>query len=118
MKCEKWYKNQPEPITKAKIATIFWDFAIQTNRKIKITRPDIMVRNYKRKICLLINMSVPKDKNISVKEYNKISKFEDLEIKAEKIGHLKITTVPVIVVALGMIEEETDKQGIWQCQSI
>ena len=29
-------------------------------------------------------MSLPKDNNISVKEYNKIGKYKDIEIKFEK----------------------------------
>ena len=43
---EKWYKHQPEPLTEAKRATILWDFAIQTGRKIKINRPDIVFKDY------------------------------------------------------------------------
>ena len=41
--------------------------------KIKRNRPNIVVKNYKRKICLLIDETVPSDNDISVKEYNKIS---------------------------------------------
>ena len=40
--------------------------AIQTDRKIKSNRPDI-----KRKTCLLIDMAIPTDNNITVKEYKK-----------------------------------------------
>ena len=43
-----------------------------------------MVRNYKRKPFLLIDMAVLKD-NTSVKEYNKISKYKDLEKEMEKM---------------------------------
>ena len=46
---EKHYYHQPEPITEAKEATILWDFAIQTDRKIKNNRPDIIVKDYKKK---------------------------------------------------------------------
>ena len=67
-------------MTEAKGVTIPWDIAIQTKRKIKINRSDIVVKDYKRKTCLL-DMSVPTDNNISVKEYNKISKYKDLEIE-------------------------------------
>ena len=72
-------------------------------------RPDLVVKNDKRKTCLLIDMSVPTDNNISVKEYDKISKFKDLEIEIEKkIWLLKTTTISVIVGALGMIKKGTD----------
>ena len=49
MNCEKWYKHQYESITELKGATILREFAIQTNSKIKDYRPDIVVKDYKRK---------------------------------------------------------------------
>ena len=52
-------------------------------KKIKISKPDIVSKDYKRKTCILIEY----------KEYNKISKYTDLEIEIEKIRHLKTTTV-------------------------
>ena len=39
-------------------------------------------------------MAVPTDNKVSIKEYCKISKYKDLEIKIENIWHLKITTLP------------------------
>ena len=54
-----------------------------------------MFEDYERKICLLIDMSVPTDNNISVKEYNKISKYKHMEIETEKMWHLKITTMEI-----------------------
>ena len=54
-------------------------------------------------------MSVPTDNNISVKEYNKISKYKHMEIEIEKMRHFNPATVPVIVGALGMIRKGTDK---------
>ena len=37
-------------MTEAKGATILWDIVIQTDRKIKSSKPDIMVKNYKKNI--------------------------------------------------------------------
>ena len=36
-------------------------------------------------------------------------KYKDLEIEIEKMWHLKTTTVPVILIALGIIKKETNK---------
>ena len=44
-------KHQPEPMTEAKGAADLYDLAIQTDRKIKSNRPDIVVKDYKRKVC-------------------------------------------------------------------
>ena len=65
-------------------------------------------------------MSAPEYDKISVKGYNKISKFKDQEMESEKIWHLKTTTVPVIMGALGMIKKRTDKHinKITGCSSL
>ena len=54
-------------------------------------------------------MLAPIFNNLSVKERNKISKYKDFRNKQRKTCHLKTTTVPVIVGALGMIKKGTDK---------
>ena len=55
-------------------------------------------------------MSVSTDNNISVKEYNKISKYKDLEIEIEKkSGTLKQPIMTVIVGVRGMIKKGTDE---------
>ena len=78
-------------------------------KKIKNNRPDIVIKDYKRKTNLQIDISVSTGHNISVKEYNKIGKYKDLKIKIEKILHLKTTTVCVIERTQGMIKNEADK---------
>ena len=52
-------------------------------------------------------MSVPTDNKISVKEYNKISKYIKKEI--EQMRHFKTTTIPVSVGSLSMTQKGTDK---------
>ena len=51
-----------------------------------------------------MDMSVSTDNNISVKKYNKISNYKDLEIETEKMWHLKTTTLSVIMGALDIIK--------------
>ena len=48
-----------------------------------------MVKDYKRKIGLLIDMSVPTDNSISVNEGHKINKCKDVKIEIEKIWQIK-----------------------------
>ena len=102
-------KKEPKPITKAKKASIIWDFAVQTDRKIKSICADLVNKNNKKKTCHLIDMSGPKDNNKSVKEYYKISKYKDLKIEMEKYEHWSTTNVPVILGALGMIKKRKYK---------
>ena len=64
---------------------------------IQANRPDIVVKNHNDKTCFLIDMSVPCDTNVSLKIFEKLSKFKDLEIEVTKMWHLKTATLPVVI---------------------
>lgn len=100
-----WYEHHPDAVTEGKNVTILWDFSIQTDRAIQANRPDIVIKDRKNKECLLIDMSVPSDRNVSAKTFEKISKYKDLEIEVEKMWHLKSRTIPVVIGALGLIKK-------------
>ena len=55
----------------------------------------------------MIDVTVLADKNISLKEYQKLSKSKDLEIEVTKIQKLKTKAIPVVIGALSMIKEGT-----------
>ena len=55
---KKWYTHQTEPIKEDKGASILKEFAVQTDRKIKRNRLDIVVKNYKRKTFSKLYVSV------------------------------------------------------------
>ena len=66
-------------------STILWDLDINTDRIIQAKRPDISVKSHHDKACSLIDMSVPSDINISLKIFEKLSRYEDLELEVTKI---------------------------------
>ena len=47
-------------------------------------------------------MPVPSNTNVSHKIFEELSKYKNLEIVITKMWHLKTTTLPVVVVVLGM----------------
>ena len=104
-----WYEHKPQPVVETKNATILWDFSINTDRTIKANRPDIVVKDHKEETCLLIDMSVPTDKNISAKEFDKKAKYFDLKLEIEKSWQLKTSVIPIVVGALGMITKNLKK---------
>ena len=109
IEADYWYEHHPPAVVEKDHVTILWDFPINTDRTIKANRPDIVVKDRQKRTCLLIDMSVPSDKNIAVKEFDKLSKYKDLEIEIQKMWKLKASTVPVIVGALGMIKKRTEE---------
>ena len=84
-------------------ATVLWDFDIHTDRTIQANRPDIVVKIHNDKTCFLIDVSVSSDTNVSLKIFEKLSKYKDLEIDITKLWHLKATTLSVVISALGIV---------------
>ena len=54
-------------------------------------------------------MSIPTEKNTSVKVTEKLSKYQDLEIKIERMWGMKATMIPVVIGALGLIKKGLEK---------
>ena len=52
-------------------------------------------------------MSVPSDKNVSSKTFEKLSKYKDLEIEIGKMWHPRARTIPVEIGALGLVTKGT-----------
>ena len=81
-----------------------------------------MVKDYERKTCLLIDMSMSIDNYISVKEYDeKIQRLGNRNWK--KMEHLKTTNVSLIVGALGMNKipgspSQYERQEIALCRTV
>ena len=82
---------------------------MQTYREIKANRPDIVIKDKQEKNCLLIDMSIPTEKNTSVKVTEKLSKYKDLEIEIERMSGMKATTIPVVIGALGLLKKGLEK---------
>jgi hypothetical protein len=52
-----------------------------TNRDVLVNRPDIIVRNKKKGICLLIDIAIPSDRNVIKKEARKKLKYKNLKYR-------------------------------------
>ena len=72
-------------------------------RTIQVNRQDRVVKNHNDKNCFLIDISVPSDTNISLKIFEKLSKYKDLEIEVTKMWLLKTTALPVLIGELGIV---------------
>ena len=85
--------------------TIMWDMPVNTDRTITANRPDIIVKNSVNSTCKLIDMTVPSDRNIALKEIEKKSKYKDLELEIQRMWHIKTVVIPVVVSALGTVKK-------------
>ena len=107
---EKYYLHKPQPVVSIDDITLMWDQGVLTDRTIPANRPDIIFLDRKEKHCLLIEISIPDDQNVMKKLNEKILKYKDLQIEVSRMWKVEVKTTPVIVGALGMIEENCRKE--------
>ena len=81
---------------------------IHTDREIKANRPDIVIKEKATDRCIIIDMSVPSDRNTSVKTTEKLSKYKDLEIEINRMWGKKTEVIPVVIGALGVVKRGMD----------
>ena len=84
---DKWYQHAPETVmhNKDNNITIMWDMPVNTDRTITANTPDIIVKDSVNSTCKLIDMTVPSDRNIALKEIEKKSKYKDLELEIQRM---------------------------------
>jgi len=57
---------------------VLWNQAVHTNREVTKCGPDIIIKNKKKKTCILIDVAVPADRNVMKKETEKELKYKSL----------------------------------------
>ena len=72
-------------------------------------RPDIIIKNKKEKICTLIDVAIPTDKNVVQKEAEKKLKYKGLCIEIKRLWNLKCTIIPIIIGATGIVTRSLRK---------
>ncbi|KAI5731368.1 hypothetical protein M8J77_008920 [Diaphorina citri] len=98
---EKWYQHNPDPVTSNDDVVVLYDQSIQTDRTILSNRPDIVIKEKKKKECLLIDISIPADSNVNKKENEKKLKYTDLAIEIQRMWNMKsCKVVPVVIGAI------------------
>ena len=82
---------------------LLWDFNIQTGHLIAAKRLDLLIINKKKRICKIVDIAVPADHRINLKESEKKHKYVDLARVLKKLWNIKVTIVPIVIGALGTI---------------
>jgi hypothetical protein len=86
---ENWYSHIPKPVCQHEDITVLWNQGIQTDREVLANRPDTIIKNKKDKICLLIDVAIPSDRNIIQKESEKKLKYKNLSIEIKRMWKMK-----------------------------
>ena len=102
---DKWYQHETTMHNKDNNITIMWNTPVNNDRTITANRPDIVVKDSVNSTCKLIDITVPSDRNITLKEIKKKNKYKDLELEIQRMWHMKTTVIPVVVGELGTVKK-------------
>ena len=86
---------------------LIWDINIQCDNVVEARRPDLILVDKKAKLCVIIDVAIPRDCRIHDKEIEKIEKYQNLKKELKRLWSLKkAEAVPVVVGVLGCISKD------------
>jgi hypothetical protein len=88
---------------------ILWNQQVQTDRTILNNKPEIIIRDNEKGTCMLIDVAIPGNRNVTKKEAEKILKYKDLITEIQHMGNVKTKVTPVIIGATGTISKSFRK---------
>ena len=106
IKCAgKWFEEVPEEVRVSEDGgyEIWWDRSVDTTQKMEHNRPDVVVVDRVKKVWIIVDFSVPWDRNVMRKEDEKILNYSPLAKDIRKIHRVSTKIVPVVVGALGVV---------------
>ena len=59
----------------------FGNMPISDDRALNHNRPDIIIKDHTTEHCTLIDITIPSDRNVSMKEFEKLNEHKDMEIE-------------------------------------
>ena len=94
----------PAQVTKVKHMEIWWDYQFTALTKLPHNRPDIVIWNTGKRECIIVDVCVPLDTNVELREETKVDNYIPLVDQLQQIYlRYKFYIVPVIVGALGTV---------------
>ena len=88
---------------------ILWKQQVQTDRTIPNNKPDIIIRDNEKGTCMLIDVAISGDRNVTKKEAEKILKHKDLTIEILRMWNVKTKVIPLVIGATGTISKSFRK---------
>ena len=106
-----WYGGVPKSVeTSHEVrVTILWNQQVGTDRTIPNNKPDIIIRDNKKKgTGMVIDVTIPGDRNVIKKETEKMLKYEDLMTEIQRTWNVKAKVMPVITGGLGPFQNHAN----------
>jgi hypothetical protein len=80
---ENRYSHMSKPVCQHADITVLWNQGVQSYREVLANRPNLIIKNKKDKICLLIDVAIPSDRNVIQKESEKKLKYKNSSVEIQ-----------------------------------
>jgi len=75
---------------------MLWNQQVQTDRTIPNNKPYVIIRDNEKGTCMLIDVAISRDRNVTEKGAEKVLKYKDLKIEIQRMWNVKTKVIPVI----------------------
>ena len=79
------------------------DFDIQSDHLISARRPDLIIINKKKRTSKIVDLAIPSDHKIKLRECEKKGKFLDFARELKKLWNMQVTIIPIVIGVLGTV---------------
>ena len=111
-RADKWYEERPVRgevrRSSDKNYEIWWDRPVETANKLDHNRPDVILINRVLKEWIIIDFSVPWDKNVRNKENEKMCAYNPLAREVRRLHNVSTKVIPIVVGALGVVSSRLE----------
>ena len=107
---ERWYEEKPDKVRVSKDQNyeVWWDRAVQTANTMESNRPDVVLIDRVQKEWIIIDFSVPWEKNVRIKENEKVRKYSPLAREVRRMHKVSTKVVPIFVGSLGIVSSRLE----------
>jgi hypothetical protein len=108
------------PVCEHEDVTVLWNEEIHTDGEVTANSPDIMIKNRKEKMCILIDVAIPADRNIIEMEAENTLKYQSLCIEIQSMWNMKCMIMPVVIGATRIVTKylKTNLETILRKRSV
>ena len=100
----------PQPVWKRGNIELWWDTHIKTAPRVRNNKPDIVVWDIHKKKCVIVDICVPLDVNVTNQEKTKVDTYAPLIVGLLRIyPRYKFEVVPIVVGATGLVTDSVVK---------
>jgi hypothetical protein len=100
---DTWYTHTDRPVCEHEDVTVLWNQGVHTDREVKANKPDIIIKNKKEKTCIVIDVAMPAERNVTQNDAEKKLKYRSLCIEIQRMWPMKCMIIPVVLGATGIV---------------